>query len=229
MTLNYKLSIFNIKCDETEEGVVIFNSITSSIVFVKKKYLYLLNQKNINTNSNNKNEKIINDLYTTGLLVTVEKDELSKLKFYGNCTRYAKNDIMEITIVPTYACNMKCVYCFQKECTVYLSKAMEENIVKFIKNKLTSHSGLHITWFGGEPLLAINIIESISNDIMMFCQENEKTYSSSIITNGSLLNAANVDILLNFIQLVLLTVKVPKKKIIVIFVKNNRLMNMFLT
>ncbi len=54
---------------------------------------------------------------------------------------------------------------------------------------------MHISWFGGESLLAGDVIESLSSRLMALADERDATYGASIITNGYLLTQDAVDML----------------------------------
>ena len=80
-----------------------------------------------------------------------------------------------------------------------MTKEVEDAIIHFlVKNK---EKKISIIWFGGEPLLNIKTIENIVDRLKM---ENIN-YSSSMITNGSLLNNHTIDVLkkisIEFIQI----------------------------
>ncbi len=53
-----------------------------------------------------------------------------------------------------------------------------------------------VTWFGGEPQLMPNIIDSLSVRLMELARRHGAEYSASIITNGYLLNQSVLDILI---------------------------------
>lgn len=52
-----------------------------------------------------------------------------------------------------------------------------------------------MSWFGGEPLLALDIIKYMSEKFINYCGENKIGYSSDIVTNGTLLTKETADIL----------------------------------
>lgn len=55
---------------------------------------------------------------------------------------------------------------------------------------------MEICWFGGEPLLAMDVIENISKEVINICKKLKKLYNASITTNGFLLTPKNIEILL---------------------------------
>lgn len=69
--------------------------------------------------------------------------------------------LLELIIMPTEACNFRCVYCYQE----FKAKSMAPRVVAGVMNLLTRRAPeldyLHLSWFGGEPLLAKHLIEKI--------------------------------------------------------------------
>lgn len=88
------------------------------------------------------------------------------------------------TIMTTSACNARCYYCYEKG---ILQENMTEEtanrVVEFIVKK--SHDKpVSISWFGGEPLFNKKIINIICTEL----KEKGLKYTSSMITNGLLVN-----------------------------------------
>ena len=69
---------------------------------------------------------------------------------------------------------------------------------KFIRQNISRYRTVHISWFGGEPLLGINVIQYISEAVIDICKRAKKAYYSSITTNGYLLTPQNVELLLKY-------------------------------
>ncbi len=102
-----------------------------------------------------------------------------------------------LTICPTMGCNFDCPYCFEDHGRGKMSAEVQDDIVALATRMLdTSHlNDLQVNWFGGEPLLAPDVIESLSQRLMALVEEREGTYSAGIITNGYLLDQSMVDLL----------------------------------
>ena len=70
---------------------------------------------------------------------------------------------MELTVCPTLACNFACPYCFQGHGRTYesMSREVRDEVVSLAERMLDASgaSRLRVTWFGGEPLLAPDVIE----------------------------------------------------------------------
>lgn len=95
---------------------------------------------------------------------------------------------LHLTINPTLACNVACPYCFESSHPAqFMTDEVEDEIIAFIQKRANA-SYLHVTWFGGEPLLAFDRIISLSKKL----QSLGLKYSSGMISNGYLLTPDKV-------------------------------------
>ena len=120
-----------------------------------------------------------------GYFVDALTDELALYK--SRCFETYDTPILEISVLPTHKCNCRCVYCYERFQGGMMSEEIQDALVRFAKDKLQTCSGLHISWFGGEPLVGMDIIRNLSTRLMSLCKTMHKAYSSSITTNGTLL------------------------------------------
>lgn len=92
---------------------------------------------------------------------------------------------------------MACPYCFESKKKIVMSQETEEQIIKFLEKIYDSQrfKFLHITWYGGEPLLEVESIYRLSDEMIKFCDKNRIKYFASIITNGVLLTYDVAEIL----------------------------------
>lgn len=98
--------------------------------------------------------------------------------------RPKKEGYIGYTILPTTACNARCVYCYE-EGIKYESMTDEvvERTLRYIHETRRSGSRLTFRWFGGEPLMGESIIDRICVDM----REKGVNYTSTMISNGSLM------------------------------------------
>jgi uncharacterized protein len=69
-----------------------------------------------------------------------------------------------------------------------MSDVTVASVKKFLQSRAWELRNLHIDWFGGEPLLALEVIEEISGFAQKLARDNPfLDYTSSITTNGILL------------------------------------------
>ena len=121
-----------------------------------------------------------------GFLISSDFDELQ----YLYCIRKKSKKYMNgvgtpyYLITPTMDCNARCYYCFEHGCHHdKMTFETADNVVSFIVKNAPSKDVI-IQWFGGEPLLATDIIAYISEKL----KDNGYSISSKITTNGYLLS-----------------------------------------
>lgn len=96
--------------------------------------------------------------------------------------------IRRIFIILGNACNLRCSYCIQASKHIpYEKPELSERFINYFKRVLTSQtSNIHITFFGGEPLLYMDTIKEILN--LFNTTEKKCTISYGIISNGKALS-----------------------------------------
>ena len=64
------------------------------------------------------------------------------------------------------ACNFRCPYCYEKG-KEYATMTPETiaQMKKYIQNLKNSYKRIHITWYGGEPLMAFDIIKELMEEV----------------------------------------------------------------
>lgn len=138
--------------------------------------------------SENSDKDFLCMLKKQGILVTDHQTEINKYKYFFYKNAF-DNLTVDLTIAPTMQCNFNCPYCFEGDNKTFskMPTEVESAIVKYIIKK-SQHQQINICWFGGEPMLAFDIITSISSRLD---SENVK-FKAHIITNGSLLTEERV-------------------------------------
>lgn len=127
-------------------------------------------------------------------IVTDEELELNIIRTMNKKNVFSDKNYW-LTINPTLNCNLDCWYCSVKETTKQKFKGgmrqdVIESIIKHIEHMVYEEkiTGLHLDWFGGEPLLyfekVIKPIVAYSND---FTRINNIKLTTHITTNGTLL------------------------------------------
>jgi uncharacterized protein len=96
--------------------------------------------------------------------------------------------ILELTILPTEQCNFRCVYCYEDFVSGRMKRKTIDSIKALLKKRASGLEHLRIGWFGGEPLLAKDIIMEISSYAMSLAKEvPDLFFDSGMSTNGYLL------------------------------------------
>lgn len=128
--------------------------------------------------------------------VIVNFDERAALEVMGRAA-CAKTHGVGLTICPTMGCNFDCPYCFEDHGRGKMTPEVQDDVVGFAKRMMDAAdtNDLNVTWFGGEPLLAPDVIESLSARLIALVEERGGKYEASIVTNGYLLTQENADML----------------------------------
>lgn len=101
----------------------------------------------------------------------------------------ANNSCLSLIVVLNMDCNFACVYCFEGDMKGkhYMSDQTAEQLVDFVKKQFAEHKkDLVVDFYGGEPLLSIGRIKSISRSLKSFTESRGASYNFSLVTNGSL-------------------------------------------
>ncbi|NFI52275.1 SPASM domain-containing protein [Clostridium botulinum] len=201
-----KLSKFNI-IKYINEDTLIYNTISAGVLMLNKEYSkYFKDLQNIGTSDK---EDLIEQLKQGNMVVDDDIDEVSMLEVANYSQRFS-NSHLSLTIAPTLNCNFACPYCYEEGYRYSsMNSDVKNDLIKFIENYKNINQ-LNITWYGGEPLLEINVIEELTKKILK--KFDTSKYSASIVTNGFLLNKENALILKNnHVKSVQVTLDGPKE------------------
>ena len=123
-------------------------------------------------------------------------DERAALEVMGRAACSGRLGV-GLTICPTMGCNFDCPYCFEDHGRGKMTPEVQDDVVALAERMIEAAGakGLNVTWFGGEPLLAPDVIESLSKRLIALIEERGGTYTAGIITNGYLLTHENIDML----------------------------------
>lgn len=172
--------------EEDKGKGVIYNARTNALALLDEDKLESF--KTFCLNENDLSEEFASDLKKAGFILDSEVNEKSLLQYSMLRSRY-NTERLHLTIAPTHDCNFGCIYCYEKDVITDLnmSKAVQDRLIEYVKQKAKYISNLSIVWYGGEPLLTLDTIEYLTKEFKALCAENDISYSASMITNGYLL------------------------------------------
>lgn len=183
MTTRYKYSQFNIVVEDTADKTLLYNTYTLKYRYLHKAdYLDICNKSDIDI------ADVPVYLAECGFIVPCDVDEIQRLKDDVS-QKINDRDFIFISVFLTLGCNYRCRYCFEQSqlCnSEYMSKDTADAIVAFVKKRYSEHTykePLRIKWFGGEPLLALDMIRYITGEL----KYNNIPIEAKIYTNGRLL------------------------------------------
>ena len=195
---NYKISFYNLIVQEKDEFVFIWNTKSNAIVKLEKQLYKFINEGDFEQPTLRDN---LVDLLRQGIVVAKNLNEFSEFVFRQKKFQINGNkEVLSLTIAPTMECNFNCIYCFE-ECKPKgcMSDETAEQIVKTIERYFAEHATkkLFIRWFGGEPLIAYDVIRLLSEKLINLCDSNNVEYIAHIVTNGFYLTSDIINSLVN--------------------------------
>lgn len=179
--MDYKISKFILAEPENADTMVLYSTLTTSIVKLSTEiYNEIFKNKNFIKYTDE-----VKKLSKMGFIIPTSFDENNYLANVRKKSMTAMNNMGTpyYLITPTMDCNARCYYCFEHGSHHdKMSLSTANNVVSFIK-KNAPNKDIVIQWFGGEPLLATDIIDYISESL----KKDGYNIKSKITTNGYLL------------------------------------------
>ncbi|MBI4687258.1 MAG: geopeptide radical SAM maturase [Nitrospirae bacterium] len=100
-----------------------------------------------------------------------------------------KRRVFNAVVVMNLDCNLACSYCFEGEMKgrLYMTQTTSDDIVGFAEGYFERGRNTNFVFYGGEPLLSIELIKYISGRLKRLSEQRGLMYSFSLVTNGTLL------------------------------------------
>ena len=197
----YKISKYMIYEQNNNNEYILYNSLNGSIIKLKDQYYIELFKKiivlnEIDIEDNEFYKMLIDNKY----LIDIDRNELLDIK-----TMYQEkivcDETLHLMLIMTRNCNFNCVYCGQ---THYENEKLDEKKVTLILTaierllEIKSYKHIHISFFGGEPLLEYKLMMIFLENIKEISNKYNMSYSASVTTNGYLLTKKRVESLCKY-------------------------------
>ena len=188
-----KFSKYNIFVDNEDNTYLMNNTLTGAMFKVDG----LVKDNILNSKFEAFSEKELQVYKQQGIIVEDSVQEERFLSYFYQKSKYV-NNVLSLTALLTMDCNLQCSYCFQgakNKDKSFLTDATREKIYKFIVDFTTERKldVVSILLFGGEPLLHFNKNIEWLDKIKKYCDENNKKFVTSIVTNGILIDDEILD------------------------------------
>jgi len=163
-------------------SLILFNSLTGAIGAVPAEQASMV-RESLRRSAKHASplQGILKDLRSGGFLILEGTDERSLAqKHFLN--RY-RDEYLHLILLSTEQCNFRCTYCYES----FLRERMSNGIRNGIKRYVTSQRDLKqfvVSWFGGEPLLAADVVIDLSRFFHQYCAERGIQYRATATTNG---------------------------------------------
>lgn len=175
-----KPSRFNV-VEKLGDGVIVYNSLSAGVLRLNPEYAASF--ESLAQTGTCDREDLVRELMRGNMAVPDSVDEVGMLKVHHMAQRY-DTSTLSLTIAPTLECNFACTYCYEEGVRhSTMTPEVEDAVVRFIQSRLPGARALGIAWYGGEPLLAIDIIDRLTRRIKDLLGGDVK-YGASMVTNG---------------------------------------------
>jgi uncharacterized protein len=168
--------------ENTPESLILFSTWRLSKIEIRAETFRAIRKGEISP----ENEKLLAGL---GMLVPDrEEEKRSVLTLFDRVNKYSTG--MDFIVVMNLDCNFACKYCFEGglKGNLYMSQETADRLIDFIKERFTDNKKtLLVDFYGGEPLLSIDLIKHISRELKAFTEERGVSYKFTLVTNGALL------------------------------------------
>lgn len=186
------VSRFNLILDTPEEDTkAILNPLSGAIDIVDEKTIQFINRVRTGTTQPKEhNNELLEECLEKGYIFHDKTEETEKLsqaveQWYSMVKALTEHFMVYVT----FACNLKCTYCFQKDTEQDKSFVMNKDIIKalfkatnFIHEERGTKERASLTLFGGEPLLRRKSQVEAVEEILLNCSEYD--YRVDAVTNG---------------------------------------------
>lgn len=175
-------------------SVIVFNGITERFFEVKESladsYRMILESPEEYIDSFG---PFIEKMKQDGFIIDDDTDEAADIE--KKFMRSLCENQYYLMILPTYQCNVRCWYCVQDHRDLWMTEDVFNRIWKRLQIKSVDETikHVHLSWFGGEPLLAYNKIVDFTRKAKELVISNGKHFTCNITTNGILLNPERIE------------------------------------
>jgi uncharacterized protein len=195
-----KPSIFNVVTSGlSADELLIFNTFTDARVVVNLALKVAIDKAGKGELLTDEELSYLGQLKDVGVMVDDAVDEERELEYWFQRLKYDTTSL-DVTVLTTSACNLGCTYCFEDG--INLKGFMTEPVCRQVGDWITAKLDevrpriLHLTLFGGEPLLNPKAALALSRRLYAETRQRNITQQISVITNGVLLTQEIVDDLL---------------------------------
>ena len=172
---------------ESPDQVVLFSTRTAATVSVGRDVA-----DDIENDTLSPDER--ESLFSLGFFVSSPEEEKLEMLSYVDQMNGASR-ILKPVVVMNLDCNLACTYCFEgtRKGKYFLSEETAADLLRFISARIDGKDEVRITFYGGEPLLSLDMVLRISLEMKSLAEMHGIVYGFNLITNGTLLTRRAVE------------------------------------
>lgn len=172
---------------QSDDSVILYSTKRGSTVVIPKPMITDIEKGGISEEE----EKTLSDL---GFLVQDKESENKEvLNFYDDLNSMGR--MFAAKVAMNLDCNLACKYCFEglRKGKYFMTRETADDFISFTEKWMEGLEGrtgdeqISITFYGGEPLLSLDLVGYISGRVKDIAEESGIKYAAYIITNGTLL------------------------------------------
>lgn len=188
-----KLSCYNINTS-FQNNILIYNTFSNSLIcFTADEYevaeSLLQNLKSFNEEY----PLLYKEMKNAGFIIDEDFNELEYLKLKNHLCIY-EDRTQHLTINPTLDCNLRCWYCSTEYAKAIHNGGMGQETIAAVQKHISylikslKVPGLHLDWFGGEPLMYYDkVIHPIAQHTIELLKEYNIGFTQHATTNSVLM------------------------------------------
>lgn len=198
-----KMSKYNIIVSDKDGNLIIYNFLVGipSLIKIMKSDVDTFNSLFLESDEIKDSDCMQHMELTKKLLelgILVDRDINEGVLYEEKAFEEIYDNRLHLTILPTGRCNFNCSYCIEAEqsfCRERMTVKNQEAVIKYVQKNIHKYTGLHVAWFGGEPLLEASMIHELSEKLIKICNARCIPYTAETTTNGFFLDADTFDML----------------------------------
>lgn len=186
MDYSYKLSkyieVIDLSKINGENQVLLFPMRSGKLIKIKKEFFDKLQEEYFSEIP----QHVMFQLIKNKVLVAKSENETT-LVLNENDVLLTDNKNLYFVIQPGANCQLGCHYCGQTHTNKFMNKGLMDKVIMRIESKIKEKykpKRLSITWYGAEPLLAMEQIRYLTPKLIDLCKKYNLEYNPDIITNG---------------------------------------------
>jgi uncharacterized protein len=191
-----KFNVFIPLGNQSKGEYLLFNTFTDTRARVNESLKTFIEKANKGEPIIQSNEFYLDQLVEMGLIRLDGEDENQLLNEWLERVRHDHNQL-NLTLLTTYACNLRCVYCYQDavRSQAFMDQVTCEKVIEWVRQLLrqVKPTLLRLTFYGGEPLLNIKALIFLARELFWETWIRDITQEIRLVTNGVLLDQDLID------------------------------------
>lgn len=182
----FKLSHYTIITDILDENVkipkrIIFSALSGQALTISD----IIVQQLLLGNFNDISKKTLLQLIDFEFVVPENYERYNQIVAQNKISTQ-DNNVLGVTMQPSANCQLGCHYCGQVHTKKNITKDLYNNLIDRVTHNLNNKNfkSIYVTWYGGEPLMALNQIRELTHKFKELVNTKNLGYEAGMITNG---------------------------------------------